>query len=303
MLPARAVRPFGTSLLAAIALLACLAAPAAAQDPNTGSVTVSGALDFSNAYMFRGIKQETEGLVMWPYLDVGLTLYEGEGSLRTFGVNFGTWNSLHASGPTGTDNPRNHKLWYESDFYTTIGFGLPHGVGLGITYTAYTSPNDAFSSIKEVAFKLGWDDSDTRGGKALRPYTVIAFETDTATRQGQADGGVFWGTYLELGIAPGYELPWGASISVPLKAGFSLSDYYEHPVSGFDDSFGFASLAGIVTVPFTEMPTRLGHWNLHGGVEVLKLNRTTRAFLNDVSDEGRLKSWKTVYTLGLGFTY
>ena len=94
-------------MLAATALLTCLAAPAAAQDPadpNPGAITVSGAVDFTNAYLFRGIRQETEGLIMWPYLDLGINLYNGEGSLKSFGVNFGTWNSLHAGGDTGTPN-------------------------------------------------------------------------------------------------------------------------------------------------------------------------------------------------------
>ena len=302
MLPARAVRPFGTSLFAVLALLACLATPAAAQDPNSGNVTVSGALDFSNAYMFRGIRQETEGLMIWPYLDVGLTLYEGDGQLSSFGINFGTWNSLHARSPTGTDNPRNRKVWYESDFYTTLAFGLDNDVSVGITYTAYTSPNDSFTSIKEFALKVAWDDQERFGRRALRPYGLIAVEADTSDFVAQADAGLYFGTYVELGIAPGYSAPnW--SLSVPFKVGLSLSNYYEHPITLEDDTFGYASLAGIVTVPFTAMPTSLGTWNLHGGIEVQKLNRTTRVFLNDLNDEGRYKSWKNIYTLGIGFSY
>src|SRR5678816_4171776 len=168
MLPSRAVRPFGSSLLAA-GLLMCLAAPAAAQDanPNGGAITLSGALDFTNAYMFRGIRQESDGLIMWPYLDLGATLYKGEGSVKSFGLNLGTWNSLHAFSPTGTDNPRNRKLWYESDFYTSLSFGLSGGVTAGMTYTAYTSPNDGFTTVKELAFKVSVDDS-----KQLKMYSL-----------------------------------------------------------------------------------------------------------------------------------
>ena len=45
-------------MLAAAALLTCLAAPAAAQDPadpNPGAITISGAVDFTNAYLRRSV--------------------------------------------------------------------------------------------------------------------------------------------------------------------------------------------------------------------------------------------------------
>jgi hypothetical protein len=38
------------------------------------------------------------------------------------------------------------KLWYESDFYATLGLGFGGGVALGTTYTAYTSPNNGFTT-------------------------------------------------------------------------------------------------------------------------------------------------------------
>lgn len=316
MLLSRAVRPFGWSLVAAAVLLTCLAGPAAAQDPadpNPGAITISGGLDFTNAYMFRGIRQETEGLIMWPYLDVALALYTGEGSLRSFGVNFGTWNSLHAGGDTGTQSP-SRKLWYESDFYTTFSFGLPGGVTTGLTYTAYTSPNNMFTSIKEIAFKVSVDDSMRMGKFALKPYGLIAAEMDTSRGAGQADGGQTAGTYAELGIAPGYTAPL-YSVAVPVKVGLSLRDYYEAPGDFRDSTFGYGSVAGIVTVPFTSGPTKFGQWNLHGGVEFQKLGGAARKFLGEydldsngnpeLNDDGRIdyKAHKFIYTLGLGFTY
>lgn len=305
MLPFRAVRPFGSSMLAATALLTCLAAPAAAQDPadpNPGAITISGAVDFTNAYMFRGIRQETEGMIMWPYLDVGINLYNGEGSLKSFGVNFGTWNSLHGGGDSGTNNPRNAKLWYESDFYTTFNFGLVNGITAGLTYTAYTSPNDGFTTIKEIAFKIALDDSTQLGKFSLKPYGLIASEMDTSTNTGQADGGLNAGTYLELGIAPGYAWP-KFSVAVPVKVGISLADYYEDPITREDSNFGFGSVAGIVTYPLTAKPTKFGSWNVHGGVEYQKLGSAAKSFLGEANDDGDLKGYKFVYSAGLGFTY
>ena len=99
-------------------------APAAAQssDPNPGAVTLTGSMDASNAYLFRGIPQDDTGLILWPAADLGFALKSGGGTVRSVTVNVGTWNSLH-TGITGADGPSG-KLWYESDFWTgaTIGF-------------------------------------------------------------------------------------------------------------------------------------------------------------------------------------
>jgi hypothetical protein len=325
MLSTREVRLFVSSTFAAAALLTCLAAPAAAQaaapaaaqaaaqsGPNTGAMKFSGGLDFTNAYFFRGIRQETEGLIMYPYLDVGLTLFTGEDSLKSFGVNFGTWNSLHHKSVSGSDNPRNRKVWYESDFYTTLGFVVSGGVSVGVTYTAYTSPNDGFTTVKEVSFKFGVDDAPYLGKYAVKPYAVIATELDTGTGTGQADGGFCQGTfvsgcsgagtYLEIGASPSYTAPtW--SVAIPVKVGIGLIDYYQAlftdangAVVGLNDKFGYFSIAGVGTLPFTKMTSKFGSWNLHGGVEFLKLGDMTTFANGDDSNQ-------VIGTVGIGFSY
>lgn len=287
---------------AAIVLAAALlpAAPAAAQgsDPNPGAITVSGGYDVANAYYFRGIPQEDGdfGSVMWPYVDLGFALYSGEGAIRGLSVNVGTWNSLH-TGLTGLDSPVG-KLWYESDFYTTLGLGFGGGTMLGVTYTAYTSPNNSFTTVKELAFKLGFDDSALLGAAALRPYVLVAREFgreegEVALGIGQADAGLGLGTYLEVGAAPGF----GASrfsLAVPVKVGLSLADYYEGGADP-DERFGFFSLAGVVTVPFTAASSRFGTWNAHGGVEYLRLGDRNAGFAGGEN--------QVVGSLGIGFSY
>ena len=200
-------------------------------------------------------------------------------------MNIGTWNSLH-TGDAGLDNSINGKLWYESDFYATLGLGFGGGTSLGVTYTAYTSPNGLFGTVKEIAFKFAVDDSGYLGGAAVKPYVLLARELD-----GQADGGAEEGTYLELGVSPGYT---GSriSFSIPVKVGLSLGDYYEG--ADGDETFGYFSVAGIVTVPFNSMPTRFGSWNVHGGVEYQRLgDRNSFAFGEN----------QAIYSGGIGFTY
>ena len=163
------------------------AATPAPTDPNPGAFTLTGSVDFLNQYMFRGIRQNSTGLVIWPAFDVGVAAYSGNGGLKSVGINLGSWNSLH-TGDTGADGP-SAKLWYESDFYTTLTLGFGGGVSVATTYTAYTSPNSGFSNVKEFMFKLAVDDSAHLGKAALKPYVIIAREFDTASGVGQADGG------------------------------------------------------------------------------------------------------------------
>jgi hypothetical protein len=272
-------------------------APARAQepeDPNPGALTVTATFDVLNQYMFRGIRQNSTGVAMWPAVDLGFAAYSGDGGLKSVGINVGTWNSLH-TGDTGLDNPLNGKMWYESDFYTTLGFGFGGGTSLAITYTAYTSPNTLFSTVNEFMFKFGVDDSGYLGKGAFKPYIIIAqeFSADLdGVTNGQADAGLNAGTYMEIGASPGYSGS-RASIAFPLKVGFSLSDYYE--LAGEDNKFGFFSVAAIATIPLGGT-TKAGAWNLHGGVEYQALGTTTEALNGGESNQ-------VIGSIGIGFSY
>ena len=288
------------SLLAALMLAACAATPALAQDadPNPGAITITGAVDFTNVYMFRGIRQDDTGVITQPYFDLGLALHSADAGLKSVGINFGTWNSLH-SGDAGAKSDESGlgcacgKLWYESDFYATLGLGF-NGVSVGTTYTAYTSPNNGFTTVKEISFKVAGDDSAALGKFAMHPWAVLAFEVNTGEHSGQADGGLEAGKYLELGVAPGYSGA-RASLAVPLKFGLSMGDYYEDPVTGEDSTFGFFSIAPTVTLPFSAKPTKFGSWNLHASYEFQKLGDTTKAFNNG-------ESTKNIALVGIGFS-
>ena len=233
----RAVR-FGFSAMAVLAVVVT-ASPAWAQDPPP--VVITGGLDLVNQYNFRGIRQNTEGVSIWPYIDFGFTPFMGDGGLKTVGVNVGTWNAFNTEidGFTNRDGETTSNKWYESDLYATVsfGFGVP---ALAVTYTSYTSPANLFSHVKELAFKVSADDSAALGRAALKPYALIAFELGTKLGLGQADGGVEAGRYVELGVAPGFSGA-RASFALPVKLGLSVGDYYE--LAGEDHKFGFFSVA------------------------------------------------------------
>jgi len=248
-------------------------------DPNPGAITLTGSMDVSNAYLFRGIPQDDTGLILWPAADLGVALRSGGRAVRSVTVNLGMWNSLH-TGITGVDGPSG-KLWYESDFWTSVGVGFAGGVNVAATYTAYTSPNGAFPSVKELSLKA------SAGVHGTNPYALVAFELE-----GQADGGAVEGRYLELGAAPALGLA-GIAVAVPVKVGLSLDGYYEG-LRG-DERFGFFSVGGNVTVPFSSDRSRFGRWSVHGGADYVRLGDSNALRLGDNS--------KVIISAGIGLSY
>jgi hypothetical protein len=272
--------------IAVVALLVCFPSVGSTQvlaDPNQGNIRFTGNFDFVNAYMFRGLRQDDTGLIMWPSFDAGINLHRGTGSIERADLHVGTWNSLH-TGLAGLDGPTG-RLWYENRIYGTLDLGLSAGVNVGTTFTAYTSPNGSFSTVKELAFRVGSEGT-------LRPYGLVAFEFDTHPGLGQADGGREAGTYLEIGVAPGWaDAP--INVTFPISVGLSLDDYYE--LAGVDHPFGFLSLGALATLPISGL-THYGSWNVHGGLQFLSLGDTPEAF--NAGEQQKL-----VASIGIGFSY
>ena len=281
----RSVRRFGWSVFSAAVLVASLAEPASAQ------VAVTGAVDVANRYSFRGIRQNAGEAVIWPYIDVGGTVLQGDGAVKTVSINAGTWNSFHTelSDVTNLDGETTSNKWYESDLYATLGLGFGGGVTLGTTYTSYMSPGNYWSHIKELAFKVAVDDSAALGNGALKPYGLVAFELD----DNGADGVGSQGIYVELGVAPGLSAS-KASVSFPIKIGLSAKDYYEFG-TGEDSKFGYFSAAGVVTVPVSS------HLNVHGGLEFQAFGDNVKAY-NSYGDDGD-RGYTGIASVGIGFSF
>ena len=271
-----------TPSVATAASAAPAAAPQAEAQP-AKRVTIATGFDFASAYLFRGLLQEDHGTIMPPYVDVGVSLYQGKGALKGVTANFGNWNSFH-SGPSGSgghDSP-----WYEADYYGSVTFALGNWKP-GALFTSYTSPNNVFKTVNELAAVVAYDDS--RSAFPLSPKAIVAFELS-----GQADAGTKQGTYLELGIRPSVKLTGGKtplSAAIPAKIGLSLKDYYEG-ASG-DSTFGYFDTGAIASVA---IPVGKTSWEIHGGVDLVWLGDTTKALNGG-------KGFKPVGVIGLGITY
>jgi hypothetical protein len=260
-----AARPAGQP--AANAAAPSVAAQPSADEPAPKRVTLAAGVDFVTAYVFRGIFQEDSGVIVPPFVDVGVSVYSGEGALKSVMVNGGMWNSLH-SGPTGSGTD-GQSAWYEADYYGSVTFTVGKWKP-GALYTSYTSPNDLFATVHELAGVLAYDDSGS--ALPLNPKAIVAVEL-----KGQADGGENKGTYFEFGVRPVVTLVehgrYPLTLAIPAKIGLGLKDYYE--LDGVNNSFGFFDLGGIVSVPLAFM-NKKSTWEVHGGVDVLWLGDNNR---------------------------
>jgi hypothetical protein len=257
----------GLAFTSAADLTEQTATPAAAPAPPPKKVVITTGADVPTLYVFRGIRQEYDPqFTIQPFIDFGVTVND------TTTVNFGSWNSFH-SGSNKDNGTRGLHSWYESDIYGiatfTVGKAKP-----GVQWTSYTSPNDDYKTVNELAFFLGFDDS--KNALPVSPKVLVGFETT----DGQADAGLNKGIYFELSGKPSHKL--GSSpvtLNIPLRLGMSLKDYYEtvtvDPITlvptSTDSKFGYFDIGANISVP-------VGIGEIHGGIDFYTFGDTLKGF-------------------------
>jgi hypothetical protein len=240
----------GVTFAAPAVAVAPQAAPAA---PKVSAVV--GA-DVPSTYFFRGYRQESDpALTFQPFVDVAIA---GESA----SYNVGVWNSLHTGSLSDADAG-----WYETDFYAAVTVSR-----IKATYTAYTYPKIDNSAIHELMFSTTLD-------HVLAPSIALALEF--AKPEGAKKG-----VYFELGVAPAIALADDApvSVTVPIKVGLSLKDYYG------EDTFGYFS--GGVTVGHSVSD----QLEVHGGLTVYGFGDALKAVNNN-------KAGQVVASVGLSVKF
>ena len=250
---------------------AAAAAPAQDEAAPARRVTVTTGVDFTSAYLFRGIPQHSGGTIAQPYVDLGIAVAPG------VTANVGGWNSVHSTAAAGN--------WYESDYYASVTFTAGK-VKPGVLYTSYTSPADSFATVKELAGVVAFDDSASPF--PLSPKVILAFELGS----GSADGGADKGTYLELGVRPTVKLAPKATLAIPIKTGLGLNKYYEGPTG--DNRFGFFDTGLQLSVPV--VAGKGGALEVHGGFDLMWLGDNLKLINGD-------DGFKPVGLIGFTFTY
>lgn len=283
------LQPVPLVSVAVAALL--LAPPAAGQTPsahNRGALRFTGGVDAPSIYFFRGIRQEREPkITVQPFGEVRIALSSDDQGVPTLSAMFGVWNSIQ-TGSSGREGP-SRRLHYEEDFYASLTFGLGGGLDVTTAFTAHSSPNSIFNTRKEASLSVSTSNW-------LNPSALIAFELSDF---GQADSGSNQGTYLELGAGPKWTLmSGGPAVEFPVRAGFSLKDYYEGRAG--DTRFGFLEVGGVLTLPL-KLPERFGAWDVHGGGSWLRLGDATKAV--NIDKDGNISDHEILWSFGVGLTY
>lgn len=266
---------------------------AAPAGPNTGKISLTAGFDVATQYWFRGIAQENQGFILQPYATIGFNLYKGDGALSSIDLSLGTWNSGHSHHAAGSGPD----AWYESDIIAGVSATCDKFT-VGATFTAYTSPSGAYSTVQEVAFSLGYDDSDLLGAWALNPTFTAAVETS-----GSADG-AHSGEYYGLSFGPSFTLvdskEYPITLSIPVTIGLG-NNYYESATTGEDPTFGYADIGADVSMPLAFMPSDYGSWSVHAGVHVILLGSSAKSIAGPAVTSGDTANVYGVF--GVSFTY
>jgi len=267
------------------ALLAALATTAgqtrADEQQASNGITASASLDYVSIYMFRGYEQldSDQGLTLQPGIEFTLPVDDG------IGLTVGTWGSIH----TDTDGPgggaSNPKSWYEQDIYSSLGFDLGMiNASLGLTYYAYPS-SATNGNITELNLGLSTDPYALCDRSAFSAYIAVAVELQNNLLADE-------NSYLELGGEYTFDLsndaPVPVVLSIPVAIGFSLDDYYTNNTTGDNETFGYASIGLMGTLPLSSVlgtDQWLGAWDLTAGATFYFLNSSV-ALTDNFADSG-----------------
>lgn len=299
-------RGIATGMIAAALVLGTAGFASAAEEmaeapagPNLGKISLSGGVDFTNEYFFRGIYQGTgndEGLIIQPYLDVSAELTDW------LSVYVGTWNSLRTSNgdTTGATADGTDEVWYEADWYFGASVTLPANFTFDVSYIILYGPSGGDIFAEEVDLSLAYDDSAFWGDNfdGLQPYVTVAIETD-----GASDGLEGEGIYYEVGIEPSFTIleseTMPVTLSIPVTAGFG-TDYYEVVNAAGnveDDNFGFLDIGVVASVPLSFIPSDYGSWSASVGIHGLFLGDTAEQ-IDETGDDFHI-----IGTAGISFEY
>lgn len=225
-----------------------------------------------NQYLFRGLLQKDKGAIGQASSELVVDLHESE-SFR-FGIPVGFWLSLHPGEKSGQSGP-GPAAWYESRIDGGIQLEVSD-LTMDGRLVVYSSPNGSFEDIYELRGVLSYSDQTLFDGdnpkavfRGIFPQATLAIEAKGARDRHKS------GTYAELALAPRLHVLEGvalaADIAFPMRAGVSLSNYYEMQTkSGIkDQTLGFASVGGMLDVEARFVPVRLGLYNVRLSLDAI----------------------------------
>ncbi len=207
------------TLFAAIALVGTGVCPAQqAVTPPTGKAMVeetnmeeekaswisgSVATDVTNAYIFAGLVQDKDTVIVQPYLNLSFSLYEGKGTIDAVSFELPLWWSIHdINKPRPLNRNSSLKNWFEFDISPGFSFTIAKKLTFTISDYIYTSPGDYFDTSHNLNLAFEYDDADLLGAFALNPHFYFLQELNNHSGLGLQ--GDTESQYYEVGIEPSY---------------------------------------------------------------------------------------------------
>lgn len=264
--------------------------------------------------IYRGLSQENQNAILQPYADFDVTLYRRDQAtfLNQVDVVFGMRTS-HYWGPSGGDRPTRNSKLVEANWYGGLSARMFERWTLSVyprqrTQVTGKWPGMPNGDVHSVEVMLEFDDSTPAYDWSLQPYALSSLEYEG---QSDAAGALQSGDlsiYLEVGVRPEFELfkigervP--VTLAVPARVGLSIDDYYQDPLTGDDDVFGFFDVGLEVGLPLASIPAgdHAFVWRLTAGVHfvVLGENAADISHMFGTGDD----EFRVVGMLGLSVTY
>lgn len=235
--------------------------------------------EFSDKYLTpRGMIVHNDGLT-FQWLALGLfNLYKGEGFINDFTLVGGVWQDFSSDGvsvhaPFGS-KPKTK--YVEIDPIAGISLGLPKGLKLDVTYTAFAMQILDIGTSHHLETKLSFDDTPYLKSFALHPYLLWWKELDekaTAARvpylvdplgknPGPAPDSSY---YFEMGIAPSYTFKdLDLKLELPARVLLPNADFYGEYYDS-SSTIGLYEVGVKASIPLKFVRPGFGFWNFHVG--------------------------------------
>jgi hypothetical protein len=139
-----------------------------AMTPNTARIHVHGDFTLSTADFFRGtfrgVEEDIGDLAWKPSLGLTLELFKNWHVFREVNLTVGMETGFSDTDPFPRGQLDSPASWYLANPHVGVSTRLVGGLLGGVTYTYYSSPNDALDTFDEVALALKYALEQTCSG-------------------------------------------------------------------------------------------------------------------------------------------
>src|SRR3954453_18623894 len=269
------------------------------EEQKSNWISGSVATDVTNEYIFAGLVQDKDTLIVQPYLNLSFSLYEGAGTLSAVTFELPLWWSIHdINKPQPLNGHSSLGKCFEFDISPGFSFTIAKALTVTISDYIYTSPGDYFDTSHNLSLVLDFDDLDLLGAFALNPHFSFLQELNNHSGLGlQSDTK---SQYYEIGIEPSYTFgdraTYPLTVSLPVAVGLGTNGYY-------GQAFGYFNIGTRVSMPLAFVPAAYGTWTASLTGQYWRLGTDPARFTDNPSNTstGRRDQVVVTWTMGMDF--